>query len=83
MKLQVFLNQPFFYLDSQKNKGIYIVSSTIFVLFFLILFQPYGITEELNNLVNSIISIALFFFNYFFLHLPRAMFFTICFNTCF
>jgi len=61
MKLQVFLNQPFFYLDSQKNKGIYIVSSTIFVLFFLILFQPYGITEELNNPVNSIISIALFF----------------------
>lgn len=61
MKLQLFLNQPFFYLDSRKNKEVYILSSTIFVLFFLILFQPYGIPEELNNPFNSTISIVLFF----------------------
>ncbi|WP_308991753.1 LytTR family DNA-binding domain-containing protein [Mariniflexile litorale] len=61
MRLEAFLNQPYFYLDSLKNKWIYVLNSSLFVLFFLILFQPYGISEEISSPVNSNENIALFF----------------------
>lgn len=58
----MFLDQPFFYLNSRKNKWIYILSSSLFVLVFLVLFQPYGIPEVVANPVNSNENIILFFF---------------------
>lgn len=61
MKLQVFLNQPFFYLDNLKSRWIYVIGSSVFVIIFLFLFQPYGISEEIKNPINSNENIALFF----------------------
>ncbi len=63
MKLRLFLSQPFYYFDSSRNKWIYILSSTLFVFIFLVLFQPYGISEEVNNPINSNPEILLFFFS--------------------
>ena len=65
MKFQVFLNQPFFYLDSLKSKWIYIIGSSVFVLLFLFLFQPYGLSEEIANPINSNENIFLFFLTIF------------------
>jgi len=61
MKLKTFYNQQFIYLNSSNNKRVYILSSTFFVLIFLILFQPYGISEELFSPINTKKNIALFF----------------------
>ncbi|MBU3820631.1 LytTR family transcriptional regulator [Flavobacteriaceae bacterium XHP0103] len=61
MKLQVFFNQPFFYLDNLKSRWIYVIGSSVFALLFLFLFQPYGISEEITSPINSSHSIALFF----------------------
>lgn len=61
MQLNTFLKQPFNYFDSKRNKRLYVFSSTIFALVFLVLFQPYGISEEVSNPVNSIGHIFLFF----------------------
>lgn len=63
MHLKLFLTQTFYYFNSSRNKWIYIFSSTLFVFFFLILFQPYGISEEVNNPINSNSEILLFFFS--------------------
>lgn len=61
MKLNTFLNQPFNYFDSHRNKWVYILSATFFAVIFLILFQPYGLSEEVSNPINSIKDISLFF----------------------
>ncbi|GGZ89396.1 LytTR family DNA-binding domain-containing protein [Algibacter mikhailovii] len=61
MKIRTFLNQSFDFLSSAKNKWRYISISTGFVLVFLLLFQPYGLSEEVSSPVNPIINIILFF----------------------
>ena len=63
MSFQLFINQKFRHIDGLKNKWIYILSSTLFAHFFLIVFQPYGLHEEMNNPINSGISKFLFFFS--------------------
>ncbi|TYA74165.1 LytTR family DNA-binding domain-containing protein [Seonamhaeicola marinus] len=61
MKIRTFLDQPFSFFNTNKRKWLYILSSTIFALVFLVLFQPYGLSEEIANPVNSKSSILLFF----------------------
>ncbi|MEC3906276.1 LytTR family DNA-binding domain-containing protein [Tamlana sp. 2201CG12-4] len=61
MKIDTFLNLPFNFFDSNKNKWIYVIVSTIFPLIFLALFLPYGLSEEIENPVNPFINIVLFF----------------------
>lgn len=61
MQIRNFLNQPFDYLSSYKNKWFYILFSAFFVLVFLILFQPYGISEEVSSPINPLKNVVLFF----------------------
>ena len=60
MKLNLFLAQPFRFLSTAKGKWVYILSSAGFAIFFLALFQPYGLTEEIHNPVNSRTEIGVF-----------------------
>ncbi|WP_053970784.1 LytTR family DNA-binding domain-containing protein [Mangrovimonas sp. ST2L15] len=61
MKIYQFLNQPFHYFNTPTRKWAYIVASAIFAYLFLILFQPYGIHEEMENPINTPLSKFLFF----------------------
>ncbi|WP_298532267.1 LytTR family DNA-binding domain-containing protein [uncultured Algibacter sp.] len=61
MKIKVFLKQPFDYFDSNKNKWIYVIGATAFAITFLVLFQPYGLSEEVSNPENTLINLVLFF----------------------
>ncbi|MFV9551863.1 LytTR family DNA-binding domain-containing protein [Algibacter sp. PT7-4] len=61
MNLKIFLEQPFNYFDTRKNKWIYVLSATIFALVFLALFQPYGLSEEVASPINPLKNIVLFF----------------------
>lgn len=61
MKLNLFLAKPFEYLSTVKSKWIYILSSTGFAIFFMGLFQPYGLSKEIENPINSNIEITIFF----------------------
>lgn len=61
MLIKDFLEQPFDYFDTTKTKWIYILSSASFAMVFLVLFQPYGISQEMENPVNPLINKALFF----------------------
>ncbi len=61
MNINTYLNQPFTLFNSNKNKWTYVLSSTVFALFFLLLFQPYGLSEEITNPINSSLSISIFF----------------------
>lgn len=61
MKLDVFLSQPFTFFNTSSRKWQYVISSAVFALVFLILFQPYGLSEEISNPINSNSSIFLFF----------------------
>lgn len=61
MRVKTFLKKPFHYLYTPGDKWVYIVGSVIFTLLFLIIFQPYGITEEMKNPENSSLHKILFF----------------------
>ncbi len=61
MKINTFLNQPFHFFSTKRRKWLYIISTTVFALVFLGLFQPYGLSEEIENPINSSTSIFLFF----------------------
>uniref|UniRef100_UPI004049C3B5 LytTR family transcriptional regulator DNA-binding domain-containing protein n=1 Tax=Gelidibacter sp. TaxID=2018083 RepID=UPI004049C3B5 len=63
MNAQAFLNQPFDYLNTSKSKWLYVLNSTFFAIIFLVLFQPYGISEEVSSPMNPVINIVLFFFS--------------------
>ncbi|MDG5491080.1 LytTR family DNA-binding domain-containing protein [Psychroserpens sp. SPM9] len=63
MRLNQLLEQPFLYFNTAKRKWVYIISATLFVHVFLIIFQPYGISEEMENPVNEASSKFLFFFS--------------------
>ncbi len=63
MRLSQLLRQPFSYINTSKRKWIYIVSAAVFVHFFLIVFQPYGISEEMHNPINNTVNKFLFFFS--------------------
>ncbi|WP_418508806.1 LytTR family transcriptional regulator DNA-binding domain-containing protein [Corallibacter sp.] len=62
MKVKQLLDQTFYYFNSPKRKWIYIISAALFAHFFLIIFQPYGISEEMDNPANANFSKFLFFF---------------------
>ena len=61
MRLQDFLKEPFNYITEKKNKWLYIFNSVVFATIFLILFQPYGISEEMENPINPLLHKTLFF----------------------
>lgn len=61
--MKLFLAQPFPYLNTPSHKWIYILSSALFVFVFLLLFQPYGISEEVSSPLNSNPKIFVFFFS--------------------
>lgn len=61
MRIKDFLEQPFNYFNSIHNKWIYVSGSAIFALVFLVLFQPYGLSEEVSNPENSLVNLVLFF----------------------
>lgn len=61
MTLSAYLQQPFDYFTTSKNRWIYIISSTCFAVFFLLLFQPFGLSQEFVNPKNTILEIFLFF----------------------
>jgi len=61
MNLQILLNQPFNYISSSKHKRFYIISSSVFALVFLIVYQPYGISEQVSSPLNPIENIVFFF----------------------
>lgn len=61
MTLSAYLQQPFDYFTTSKNRWIYIFSSTCFAVFFLLLFQPFGLSQEFINPKNTIVEICLFF----------------------
>ncbi|GLB52913.1 hypothetical protein NBRC110019_19530 [Neptunitalea chrysea] len=52
MKINAFLEKRFNYLHTARAKWMYIISATIFVYIFLIVFQPYGLHEEMRNPAN-------------------------------
>ena len=61
MNIGIFLKQPFDYLDTPQIKWFYILGSTTFAIVFLLLFQPYGISKEMINPMNSSLNKFLFF----------------------
>ena len=61
MNINIFLKQPFDYLDTPQIKWFYILGSTTFAIVFLLLFQPYGISKEMINPMNSSLNKFLFF----------------------
>lgn len=61
MKIDAFLKQPFDYLNTTEAKWLYILGSSGFAVTFLLLFQPYGISEEMTNPINSLLNKFLFF----------------------
>lgn len=63
MQIREFLREPFFYLNSSKSKWLYIVSAIVFSHLFLIIFQPYGLSEEINSPQNPFFHKFLFFFS--------------------
>lgn len=63
MRITEFLEQPFDYFNDAKSKWIYIISAVVFSHFFLIIFQPYGISEEMSNPENPTLHKFLFFFS--------------------
>ncbi|MFV0571521.1 MAG: LytTR family DNA-binding domain-containing protein [Xanthomarina gelatinilytica] len=63
MQIREYLKQPFDYFNDKKAKWLYIISAIVFALLFLIIFQPYGISEEMSNPVNSTLHKFLFFFS--------------------
>ncbi|KJD34083.1 hypothetical protein PK35_04965 [Tamlana nanhaiensis] len=63
MKVRDYLKQPFDYFNDDKSKRIYIISAIVFSHLFLIIFQPYGISEEMSNPENSTLNKFLFFFS--------------------
>jgi hypothetical protein len=58
---RTFLNQPFNYLQTPKAKYNYVLFSTAFALIFIVVFQPYGISEEVASPVNPLDHIVYFF----------------------
>ncbi|MBR9847663.1 MAG: hypothetical protein GYB35_16890, partial [Algicola sp.] len=63
MQIREYLKEPFDYFDDKKSKWLYILSAIVFSHLFLIIFQPYGISEEMSNPVNSTLNKFLFFFS--------------------
>lgn len=63
MKLTVFLDQPFSYLTSVKSKWFYITTATLFIHFFLILFQPFGVFNIIRDPEKSVFDKFIFFFS--------------------
>ena len=61
MNIGIFLKRPFDYLDTPQIKWFYILGSTTFAIVFLLLFQPYGISKEMINPMNSSLNKFLFF----------------------
>lgn len=49
MDLKLFLSQPFDYFNGTRHRWIYVIGSTLFVFIFLLLFQPYGISQETKH----------------------------------
>lgn len=62
MKLASFLQKRFTYLNTAKIKWTYIIGSALFVHFFLIVFQPYGLYEVMRSHQNPMLHKFLFFF---------------------
>lgn len=63
MRVKAFFNKSFFYLDSAKSKWLYILIATLFAYLFLVIFKPYGISEEMKNPENPFTYKFLFFFS--------------------
>lgn len=63
MKVRDYLKQPFDYFNDDKSRWIYIISAIVFSHLFLIIFQPYGISEEMSNPENGTLNKFLFFFS--------------------
>lgn len=63
MQIREYLKEPFDYFDDRKSKWLYIINAIVFSHLFLIIFQPYGISEEMSNPVNSTLHKFLFFFS--------------------
>ncbi len=63
MKTQAFLTQPFDYFNTTKTKWLYITIAIVFAQLFLIIFQPYGLSEEIQSPDNPLLHKFLFFFS--------------------
>lgn len=53
MKFKQFLNLPFDILKTPKEKWVYIISSILFILFFLFVYQPFGFYKVLEDKEHS------------------------------
>lgn len=63
MEISQFLSLEFSYLQTKKYKWIYIISASLFVLVFLILFRPFGLAGEFESPINSTLDISTFLFS--------------------
>lgn len=61
MQIHSFLKLRFKYLHSAREKWLYIIGATVFAHIFLVVFQPYGIYEEMRNPINPVFHKFLFF----------------------
>jgi len=53
LKFKQFLNLPFDILNTSKEKWVYIISSILFLLFFLFVYKPFGFYKVLENKEHS------------------------------
>lgn len=77
MKIKQFLNIPFQFFNSQKEKWFYAASSTIFLMLFILMYQPFGVYSEMKNTSYSIaelLLLLLFFSSVIFLVLAFSQF---------
>lgn len=54
MRLRPFLNQPVRVFNTDKKKWIYIITTMLFVAFFILFYTPFGINEEMEKPTTSI-----------------------------
>ncbi|WP_272151516.1 LytTR family DNA-binding domain-containing protein [Tenacibaculum aiptasiae] len=59
MKIGQFLNIPFEFFNTNKEKWFYVSSSSIFLMLFVLVYQPFGIYEVLKNSRYNIVELLL------------------------
>lgn len=45
MTIRTFLAQPFDYFEQAKHQWVYIISATLFLMFFIIIYEPFGLSR--------------------------------------
>jgi len=60
MKFHQLLNLPFDYFQNKKEKWLYIISCSVFFLLFLLVYQPFGLSAQMESGERSIMELLAF-----------------------